>query len=87
MENSNKRKLLLPKTPLGIASVLYFCVIWWFLNNKPVMQIFDNMAKEDNIVWLFGMPINFVYIIAVAILTVLWSFVGFAKWEVGDNDE
>lgn len=87
MKEPTKRNLLLPKTPLGIASVLYFCVVWWLLNNKPVMQFFDNMAKEGNIVWLFGMPINFVYIIAVAILTVLWSFVVFAKWEAGDDNE
>lgn len=81
------KKLLLPKTALGKASVIYFCGIWWLLNNKPIMQIFDSMAKEGNIVWVLGMPINFVYIIAAAILTVIWSFVVFAKWEVGDEDE
>lgn len=87
MKDLNKRKLLLPKTPLGIASVVFFCGIWWLLYNKPGMQIFDAMAKEGNIVWVLGMPINFFYVIVVAIVTVIWSFVVFAKWEVGDDHE
>lgn len=87
MDDLRKRKLLMPKTAFAKASVLYFCLIWWLLNNKPVMQIFDSMAKPDNMVWLFGMPINFAYIIAVALLTVVWTIAIFAKWEVGDDDE
>lgn len=83
----NNKKLLLPKTPGGIASIIYFCLVWWLLNNKPVMQFFNNMAKDGNVVWLFGMPINFVYIIAVALLTTVWTIVLLAKWEVGDDNE
>jgi len=87
MNNRDKKKLLLPKTPFGIASVIFFCIVWWLLYNQPVMQIFDNMAKEGNIVWLLGMPINFVYIIVVAIITLAWSFAVFFLWEVDDDNE
>jgi len=83
----DNKKLLLPKTIGGIASVLYFCLVWWILNNKPVMELFDNMAKEGNVTWLLGMPVNFVYIIAVALFTTVWTIILLAKWETGDDNE
>lgn len=46
------------------------------------MHFFDNMVSGEEIVWLFGMPINFTYIILVALLTVVWSFVIFKRWDV-----
>lgn len=82
MTNPENKKLLLPKTALGKASVIYFCFVWWLLNNYPIMHFFDNMVSGEKIVWLFGMPINFTYIILVALLTVVWSFVIFKRWDV-----
>ena len=87
MKKSDNRKILLPKTPFGVATVAFFCLIWWLLNNKPVMQFFDNMVKDGDVVWLLGMPINFAFIIGVAILSTIWTIIMLAKWEVGDDDE
>lgn len=36
-------------------------------------------------VWMFGMPVNFAYIILVALATVILTFVVLMKWEVGDE--
>lgn len=85
MANNEDRKLLLPKTVLGWFAAIYFCVIWWLLNTQPCLQFFDNMAKEGNMVWMFGMPVNFAYIILVALATVILTFVVLMKWEVGDE--
>jgi|GEM_PF-3042800 len=87
MKKSDNRKTSLPKTPFGVATVVFFCLIWWLLNNKPVMQFFDNMVKDGDVVWLLGMPINFTYIIGVAVLSIIWTIIMLAKWEVGDDDE
>lgn len=81
----DNKKLLLPKTPLGKICVLFFCLIWWLLCTQPVLQIFNNMAKGDNIVWVGGMPINFVYIIVVAVITVAMTFVVLLNWKEGDE--
>ncbi len=86
MKESNNRKLLLPKTLFGKLSVLYFCLVWWLMNNQPVLQFFNDMVQGEEIVWLLGMPINFTYIIGTAIFTAIWIVVLLLKWEVGDDE-
>lgn len=85
MNDLRNNRLLTPKTGLGKASVLYFCLVWWLLTNQPGLHFFNDMCQGDHVVWLLGMPINFTYIIAVALITVIWTVVVLSKWEVGDN--
>ena len=87
MKNENNKKLLLPKTALGIISVVDFVFVWWLLNSWPVLHIFNDMVKEEPIVWLLGMPIDFTYIIGVALFTSIFSIYILSKWTVGDKDD
>ncbi len=85
MNNKNNKKLLMPKTPLGIATVLFFCLIWWLLNTYPCLHFFNDMVKGGKIVWALGMPINFTYVILVALIAIIWTIVILLKWEASDE--
>ena len=82
----DSKTLLLPKTTLGKVSTVYFCIVWWILVNKPVLGIFNNMVSKEGIRWVLGMPINFFYVLVIAVITVALTFIVLEKWNVGGED-
>lgn len=82
----DSKTLLLPKTTLGKVSTIYFCIVWWILVNKPVLGILNNMVSKEGIRWVLGMPINFFYVLVIAVITVALTFIVLEKWNVGGED-
>ncbi len=78
----NTKKFLWPNTLLGKITVIYFCIIWWILVNKPVLGIFNEMVQTQ-IIYILDLPINFFYVIFISAITIILTFVVLCKWDIG----